>query len=221
MAHEIGQVSPERIRDELRRILTEGQAARGVQLLHNSGLLNAILPELEWNRHLDSSLRLLRPGVEGDFAFGVLFHEMKPGDVQTIVERLKFSRAEMHHIVALVENLPQFSRIQQMTVSALKRFFRLHRFEDHLELSRIHAVADAGSAEHYKFALLKYRQWSREEIAPRPFISGEDLITLGFKPGPLFREILTRVEDGQLEGDLQNWEDAMAFVKRTYGKGSS
>jgi poly(A) polymerase len=45
-AAEIGAVSAERVRDELTKILTEGQARRGFELLDESGLLQQILPEV-------------------------------------------------------------------------------------------------------------------------------------------------------------------------------
>ena len=41
------KVSPERVRDELARILTEGGARRGFELLDETGLLGDILPEVE------------------------------------------------------------------------------------------------------------------------------------------------------------------------------
>jgi poly(A) polymerase len=44
-AAEIAQVSVERIRDELTRVLTEGGARRGFQLLFDLGLLAEVLPE--------------------------------------------------------------------------------------------------------------------------------------------------------------------------------
>src|SRR5215472_11616395 len=140
MAPKIHQVSQERIREELTRILTEGQAARGFRMLNESGLRTEVLPELVWTDHLEKSLALLRSGSDPDFAMGVLLHETPVADVQRIVERLKFSRAEMHHMIALVENFPRFSQVRQMPVSALKRFLRLERFHDHLELARIHLV---------------------------------------------------------------------------------
>ena len=43
---EIGQVSCERIREELTRILTEGGARRGFELLYELGLLAEVLPEV-------------------------------------------------------------------------------------------------------------------------------------------------------------------------------
>jgi poly(A) polymerase len=45
-AASIGQVSAERVRDELTKILTEGGAGRGFELLDESGLLREVLPEV-------------------------------------------------------------------------------------------------------------------------------------------------------------------------------
>jgi poly(A) polymerase len=46
LAPEIHAVSAERVRDELTRILTEGAARRGFELLDESGLLQQVLPEV-------------------------------------------------------------------------------------------------------------------------------------------------------------------------------
>jgi len=217
MAPKIHQVSSERIREELTRILTEGQAARGFRLLDESGLRKEILPELEWTDHIERCLGFLKQGVEADFAMGVLLHETSVSSVKRIVERLKFSRAEMHHIVALVEDLPQFSRVRQMSASTLKRFFRLNRFEDHVELAHIHLRAGAQDLSDVDYVLRKRAEWTDQDVFPEPLITGEDLIALGFTPGPLFKEILTRIEDEQLEGHLADRAQALDFVKRHYG----
>src|SRR5215470_183167 len=62
MAPKIHQVSSERIREELTRILTEGQAARGIRMLDESGLRNEILPELQWSNQIETALGLVKPG---------------------------------------------------------------------------------------------------------------------------------------------------------------
>jgi tRNA nucleotidyltransferase domain 2 putative len=55
-----------------------------------------------------------------------------------------------------------------------------------------------------------------EEVRPRPLLTGNDLISAGYTPGPYFKEILTAVEDAQLEGQLRDRAAAMDFVRRTY-----
>ncbi len=47
-------------------------------------------------------------------------------------------------------------------------------------------------------------------------LTGRDLIELGFKPGPIFREILTAVELKVLEGGIKTKEDAVKFVLENY-----
>ena len=217
MAPKIHQVSGERIREELSRILTEGQAALGMRMMDASGLRKEILPELMWNDHIEHSLRFIKTGAQPDFAMGILLHDTPINDVRKIVERLKFSRAEMNHIIALVENLPRFSAIRQMSVSSLKRFFRTSRFEDHLALARIHLITAGSDLSDYDFAHRKQHEWSHDDIRPVPLITGDDLIQMGFTPGPQFKQILTRVEDEQLEGRLQTRSDAVGFITRNFG----
>src|SRR5262245_25901780 len=219
MAPLIHQVSSERIREELVRILTEGEAARGVRMLEEAGLRHEILPEVHWSEQLDRALRLLHRGASPDFATAVLLHETPPADALRIVERLKFSRAEMQHTVSLVENLPKFATVDQMSTSALKRFFRLSRFVDLLELARIHAIATDEDLRHYQYASEKYQGWTRADIAPALVISGQDLIELGYAPGPRFKTILAQVEDEQLEGRIVSREEALDFVRSHYSTG--
>jgi poly(A) polymerase len=92
LAHEIHQVSFERIRDELTRTLTEGSARRGFELLDATGLLAAVLPEIARMKgvqqppefhpegdvwiHTRLMLEGLPPGVSNTLAWGVLLHDV-------------------------------------------------------------------------------------------------------------------------------------------------
>src|SRR5438093_1544221 len=67
MAPKIHQVSSERIREELTRILTEGQAAHGFRLLEESGLHAQVIPELQWTEHIEKSLAMVKAAAPADF----------------------------------------------------------------------------------------------------------------------------------------------------------
>jgi poly(A) polymerase len=218
MAPEIRRVSAERIREELSRILTEGNAAIGFRLLHESAMLPAILPAVAWNAHLERCLGLLPPGAKVDFAFGVLLHEVPLQKVRALVEDLRMSGAEGQHVISLVQALPRFRTLASEPDHAVKRFLRQARFEDYVELAHICATAGDGDLRGYNFAVEKRKQWSVEEIAPAPLVSGNDLISMGFSPGPLFKEILTRVEDEQLDGRLATAQQALEFIASRYRK---
>jgi poly(A) polymerase len=91
-AAEIGQVSAERVRNELTRILTEGAARRGFELLDSTGLLGAVLPEVARMKgveqppqfhpegdvwiHTRMMLDGLPAGVSPTLAWGVLLHDV-------------------------------------------------------------------------------------------------------------------------------------------------
>jgi poly(A) polymerase len=55
-----------------------------------------------------------------------------------------------------------------------------------------------------------------EAIRPTPLITGQDLIEAGYNPGPRFKEILSAVEDAQLEGRLTSHHEAMDYVRREF-----
>jgi len=51
-------------------------------------------------------------------------------------------------------------------------------------------------------------------LCPKPLISGADLIELGCKPGPDFKDILDAVYDQQLEGSVESQPQAIEFVQK-------
>ena len=113
-AHQIHNVSPERIRDELVRILTEGGARRGFELLDSTGLLHLILPEIERMKGVEQPPQFHPEGdvwthtllmLEGlseptpELAIGVLLHDVGKPPTFRIADRIRFDG----HVEAGVE----------------------------------------------------------------------------------------------------------------------
>jgi poly(A) polymerase len=252
-APDIQQVSRERGRDELTKMLTEGHARPAFELLDSTGLLREVLPEVDRMHAVEQPpefhpegdvwihtlllLEKLPPRCSRALAWGALLHDVgKPptfrvapdrirfdGHVEVgtrmaeeICRRLHFSNEDTRQIAALVANHMRFADAERMKESTLKRFLRLPRFDEHLELHRIDCLSSHGSLELYDFVRERLQQASEEEIRPAPLLNGEDLIALGYRPGPQFREILAAVEDAQLEGALQTKDEALAFVLREF-----
>jgi len=55
--------------------------------------------------------------------------------------------------------------------------------------------------------------FNNDEINPQKLINGNDLLNLGLKPGPLIKKWLEKVENLQLEGKLNNREEALKFIR--------
>ncbi|MHB1793990.1 MAG: CCA tRNA nucleotidyltransferase, partial [Acidobacteriaceae bacterium] len=119
-------------------------------------------------------------------------------------------------ILALVANHMRFADVEKMRDSTLKRFFRLHQFEEHLALHRMDCMASHRDLSLYRFALERYQTAAPEQIRPTPLMTGDDLIALGFRPGPEFRNMLTLVEDAQLEGRIDTREQALAMIAERF-----
>jgi len=116
----------------------------------------------------------------------------------------------------LVDNHMRFADVQRMKDSTFKKFVRMPRFDEHLELHRIDCQASHGDLSLYQYTREKMAEMTPETIRPTPLITGDDLMAAGYKPGPRFKEILSAVEDGQLEGRLQTRDQAMDLVHREF-----
>jgi poly(A) polymerase len=133
-----------------------------------------------------------------------------------ILNRLRFSRGEMAQVEALVANHMRFKDARQMKESTLKRFLRLPDFAEHLELHRLDCLASNQRMDNYELVRRKLEEYSAERLRPAPLVSGADLIAAGYQPGPRFAEILTAVEDAQLEGRIHTAAEAMAMVREMF-----
>jgi tRNA nucleotidyltransferase/poly(A) polymerase len=134
--------------------------------------------------------------------------------VKDVTRRLRFSNDDAEQIVALVANHMRFKDVEQMRASTLKRFVRLPRFEEHMELHRLDCLSSNRKLESYGFVRRTLAETPAEQIRPPRLLTGEDLLSMGYKPGPLFSKILRAVEDAQLEGEIKTEEEAKEYVQR-------
>ena len=130
-----------------------------------------------------------------------------------ILTRLRFSGDEVKQIEALVANHMKFGDATRMKESTLKRFLRLPDFDEHLELHRLDCSSSHNLLDNYDFVKSKQVEYGKERIAPPPLLTGKDLIAAGYKPGPWFSEVLTKVEDAQLEGSIATKEEALQLAR--------
>jgi poly(A) polymerase len=135
---------------------------------------------------------------------------------EEICRRLRFSNDETEQILALVDNHMRFGHVSRMKESTLKRFLRMPAFEEHLALHRADCLASHRNLSTYEFIQQKRAEIPVEKMRPAPLVTGDDLIAAGHVPGPRFREILSAVEDAQLEGRLPSRDAALDFVRREF-----
>jgi poly(A) polymerase len=135
---------------------------------------------------------------------------------EEICRRLRFSNDETELILALVDNHMRFGDATRMKESTLKKFLRMPAFDEHMALHRADCLASHRHLSTYEFIQQKRAEIPPEKMRPSPLVTGDDLIAEGHVPGPRFREILTAVEDAQLEGRLPSRDAALEFVRREF-----
>ncbi len=105
-----------------------------------------------------------------------------------------------------------FMNVQKMRTAKVKRFMARPTFEDEMELHRVDCASSNGFTDNYGFLRTKGEEFATEPLIPPPLVTGKDLIDLGFKPGPEFKEILGQVETEQLEGSLSDRDGAIQWI---------
>ncbi len=260
-AAQIRVVSAERVRNEITCILTEGAARRGFELLDQTGLLRAVLPEVARMKGVEQPpqfhpegdvwmhtlllIEKLPAGASPTLAWGALLHDVGkpptfsppsgPGDrihfnnhaevgtrmAEEITKRLRFSGDDSTQVAALVSSHMRFLDALDMRPSTLKKFVRLPRFDEHLELHRIDCLSSNGKLDTYDFVRRFLAETPPELVRPPKLITGTDLAALGLQPGPRFRDILAVVEEAQLEGQISTREAAMQLARALVEKGGA
>ena len=133
---------------------------------------------------------------------------------ETILRRLRYSNDTIAAVVPMVARHMQFMNVQQMRTAKLKRFMAEPNFEQEMELHRVDCGSSNGFTDNYEFLQKKAVEFAAEPLIPPPLVSGKDLIKLGLKPGPRFKEILEAIQTEQLEGRILDREPAMDYLKR-------
>jgi poly(A) polymerase len=228
-------ISPERIADELRLMLSPPTRSAAWQLLWKFKLIHVVMRflPLEEDVKLNPSKSIFlanAPGAEISFgsalAAGVLDVELHGGaDAIKAVERKNVNRIAKAVDKALKLSNVEFDEMEQALlglamvlgdvpkVALLKRF--LARPTSGASRRLLDALKGVGVYEE-KIGTLKKRidELQGGIVAPEPLITGDDLSARGLQPGPMFKRVLEEVYDAQLEDRVKTKEGAMEMAMK-------
>ena len=217
----------------LREILPEMERLKGCQQPPQ------FHPEGDVWVHTRLMLSLLPAEVSTPLLLSVLFHDIAKPDTYSldpaegrirfsgheklgaemtseILTRLRLPGKDLEATVEAVLNHMAFKDVQKMRVSRLKRFLARPTMPDELQLHRVDCASSNGDLSNFVFLQNKLEQFSTQPLIPAPLVTGNDLIQLGHRPGPEFKQILEEIQSLQLEGTLQTKEAALLWAKAHY-----
>ncbi len=218
LADEISVVSRERITAELERLAQSRRVAAGFSTLIDTRLFHAIFTTFQFveskllrQKFLEALSLLSGVGSLEMILSLMVVLEQEHGAVQlNLFEHLALSRASRERVSFLVRGVETIKSGGEDALLILNT-------EDGPLLSEFGFTLESiGLLPQRRMADTLDRFLNLADSSgklPRPFLSGDDLKNLGFKPGPKFGEILTELYRKQLRGEIQTREEALRAAK--------
>ncbi len=190
-------------------------------------------PEGDVFRHTLLCLEQLPEQVSPTLAFAALLHDVGKPVTQTFEDRIRFNWHEkagariagdicrrlripsrdLERISWLVENHMRLKDFAHMREHRRRRLVRTPGFEELLALCRIDAFASHKDMSLVESVDAYMQALTVEEIQPPPLLTGHDLIEMGYRPGPLFKNMLDKIEALQLDGVLHDTSEAASYIR--------
>lgn len=203
-----GELIREHLRERLEQGITRAAALRFACLLHDM-----------------AKGETFSRGADGDVHFHG--HDQLGADrAREICKRLRLSKATAAVVEKLVRHHMRLFQLSQANDPSRRAQYRYCRdLKDALPESIVLSLADGRATletmqvEVFKdtgrtaAVIIEYYYAKYLKTEEKPLVTGTDLIEMGLRPGPVFREILETLREQQAGGGLMNRQDALAFAR--------
>ncbi len=219
------RLSGARLFQELKLILMEENPIPAIARLAEFDLLKAVHPRLGYDEGTRSMLERVQAVLswydllylEGKYDrwlvyFLGLVEFLSAGELEEMLGRFILSPKQASEIV----------RGKEAADAALVKLF--HYGEP--TRSQIYHLLNPLDPEYLLYVMAKSRQEpSRRAIslyftqlkALKPELKGRDLLALGYEPGPLIKEMLERLLEARLNGEVKSRKEEKDFIRRFFG----
>jgi tRNA nucleotidyltransferase (CCA-adding enzyme) len=218
-------LSGQRLFVELKLILKEEDPAGAIERMDGYDLLRFFSPELKLTEEVREILKrikgilvwfnLLYLGVSYEpwkVYFLGLTSSLSDDALSDLAKRMEVHDKEIVSMISARQELRQALK----EVSRLKdrKHYSLYRILSPLTPEvLLYGMAKTRSEKIKKSISTFFTKLKGTKVS----LNGRELITMGHKPGPLFKEIFDSILEAKLDGDVSTKEDEIAFVKERFG----
>ena len=210
----IDRLSGDRIRHELNHILASVYSPKILARLCDLKLLKAIHPDLIWDHWLRERLNFLVMSspetywelyngddwrsLRRDLGYVLWLIRLSEGDAKAVMRRLKLPA----NLVRVLMEACHLWRIRSELTYALPSIFVANL--DKVSPLALYALYIASMDDALMEKLMTYKtKW--QFITPH--VDGNDLKSLGIRPGPVYREILGKLRAAWLDGEISTLDE--------------
>ena len=214
----VGSLSAERLRHELDLILEEERVVAMLSRLAELDLLQPVHPALAWNDTIrerfinglrlagESRNKLIPPGEgKGFLAWHLWLLELSLTDIKSLENRLHFHANLLGSLLAastLFTSLPSLTGLNPSQC--------VTRLEG-LPLTAVHAVFLSIPDGEARQNLINYLETWRHV---KPKTNGHDLKKRGLVPGPRYQQILFRLRQAWLDGEVDSESEELKLLDK-------
>jgi tRNA nucleotidyltransferase (CCA-adding enzyme) len=224
--HLIGRVTGDRLRHELDHIIDEKNAIAMLDRLMELDLLRAIHPHLIWQEWHRLHCERIPFDYPIDDCFTNILEASTPGGWQSLRRLVWYCIWLMTLPLASIEGVCErihFPRNETMKIIAAGRLWKnIKSFTDY-KASQIVAYLEefpllAVSVNCLVFqnteinSLLRTFQTQWRFV--RPTFTGNDLRKRGLPPGPIYREIISKVRNAWLDGEVKSAQEEANYLEQ-------
>lgn len=211
-APHLAGISTERIGEEVRRMLSHKNRGVAAWELQYLGLDTAVLGE---QSILTAPTRVGRLPASSDYptalAAWIIDRHSSEGNIQGAAsnwrKQLLLSNREFGSLQEILQLHTTLGMWETLGVAKKKRLASADRFPSTL------AILQAEDRPMFVFVKQEISKLLQTGLAPDPFLTGDDLMKVGIPPNAILGTILDGVYDAQLEGGINNKQDAITLAK--------
>ena len=224
---EILRVSGERIAAEFQKMLQHPNRCRAVELLQQTKLFDVLLPEMSTvfddQQKRDNLYQILQAdGLDFSSALARLVYQTeKPFEtIARVGHDWRLSNHQVDQATFILQHEQTIRNAHDLKWSAVQPTIVHQHFQPTLAFARDLVALRQETRQGIEHCMERQRLPS-EELDPPHLIDGNDLKQLGIAPGPIFKQILESVRNGQLDSEITNRDEAIELAQQLQKEAAS
>ncbi len=211
----IASISGERVYDELQKMFSCGGAAAGAELLGRLHLAEHILPELFadaqaklWDA-ATARLGAIDSKPDPVLSFGALLMDLPSPVIANIIRRWGQSNDLRKTLQWFTVHRDGWADAAELRLCEFKKILANANYQKLKTLWSIRELQATGQRKQARRIARRASGIDPRKIAPKPFVTGDRLLKMGYQPGRKIGLVLRKLYDDQLDETLKTKQAAL------------